>query len=436
MKPLKKINLAVPAFFLALLLLILIQFIFFATGNDQNSDDDREIVIHYVDNLATVQYKIISKFNEEYKGKIRVELSNLPLYKFSTHERKQLLIKYLRSKSPMLDIFSLDLVWIARFARWAEDLNKYLTPDELKQVEDLALNSCYYQNKQVALPVYLDIGTMFYRKEDFRGEENTKLREELKSGITWEKFISLGKSSRFSGKPFYTFWADNYEGLMCSFAEMMISKYGPGGEELFLDRQNLGETVHFITGLVHSYKISPPEITGLQENNFIDYYFNNNGVFLRGWPTTIGEYYPSWNKNDPGIMERAPLPHFAEGKKAYIRGGWNMMISRYSTKKEAAIEFLRFWMREENQSLMYEENGYLPSLKTFYYDGRQSEKYETLSYYNELFKHSAFRPVSENYQAYSQIITQYIKAAIDAEMTAEEAVERIYNEINELRGEK
>ncbi len=76
---------------------------------------------------------------KNYKGKIKVEAINLPFIKFSTNERKELLTRSLRSKSDKLDVFTIDLIWSSRFAKWAEPLDKYITPEDTLKISFLKL---------------------------------------------------------------------------------------------------------------------------------------------------------------------------------------------------------------------------------------------------------------------------------------------------------
>ena len=68
--------------------------------------------IYFVDHISAAHQKVIDKFNEKYKGQIEVVAINLPFVKFSTNERKELLARYLRSKSDRIDIFSVDQIWL------------------------------------------------------------------------------------------------------------------------------------------------------------------------------------------------------------------------------------------------------------------------------------------------------------------------------------
>ena len=104
---------------------VLIVFIFSPVSYDENLKKS-EKVIYYADNISPALHKIINKFNAEYRGRIRVETIDLSFDKFSTNERKELLARYLRSKSSRIELFSVDIIWVPRFSRWALPLNRLL----------------------------------------------------------------------------------------------------------------------------------------------------------------------------------------------------------------------------------------------------------------------------------------------------------------------
>ena len=73
--------------------LIFISLIYSPSVN--NINPDRVVTtIHYVSHISDAHQKAINNFNEKYEGRIRIEAINLPFEKFSTNERKELLVRY------------------------------------------------------------------------------------------------------------------------------------------------------------------------------------------------------------------------------------------------------------------------------------------------------------------------------------------------------
>ncbi len=428
-----KNRIAFVAFIFALVLIIVLH-IFIKPSFFSDSESDDVTVIRYVDNITGVQQELIDRFNEENKGKIRVELVNFPLAKFSSHERKQLLTKYLRKKSDQIDIFSADQVWIPRFSNWAEPLDKYFTDEEKGRIESSAFEYCHEDSQFIAVPLFTDIGVMYCRNDLLKlHPEYEQIKSELKNSVTWERFIEIGKSKVFRNHPFYVFSADNYEGLMCSFSELY-----PRETNLFSYRNSLMDNkikfaAGFIVDLVNKYKISPDDVVLLQENNLGNFFYENNAVFLRGWPNSFPSfYYVNKNTSENEKYLCVPLPHFKGEKKRFVRGGWNLMLSKYSPNKEAALKFVKYWLSDEVQTIMYERQGFLPTLEKFYTDENLLNKYDMLKFYKELLAYSVYRPTGKYYTIFSDILTRYLKLSIKQKLTVNEALKKAEFEIKAL----
>ena len=63
-------------------------------------------------------------------------------------------------------------------------------PDSLKYaILPSALKSCYYDSTLVAIPLFVDVGLMYYRKDLIDRLPNAKvIEDELHRSITWGEF--------------------------------------------------------------------------------------------------------------------------------------------------------------------------------------------------------------------------------------------------------
>jgi multiple sugar transport system substrate-binding protein len=390
--------------------------------------------IYFVDNISASHKIVIDRFNQKYKGSIEVVPIDLPFEKFSTNERKELLIRYLRSNSDRVDLFSVDQIWVPRFAKWTEPLDKYFSASPRQYIIDQAIETCYYNNTLVALPLYYDIGIMYYNSTLLKKiPDYAAVKNDLDNFITWDKFISIGQRMKQYNKPVYIYPADDYEGLMCSFVEMLESQ----NEKLFVNdtvRLNTNaalKSLQLLVDLVNKYKLSPKAITNYRETESYFHFVNNNDVFLRGWPGFY-EWYRKNIKNEDmsNIYLMAPLPYFTGGKPASIIGGWNLMVSKYSTKKSEAMEFIRYLLSDEIQKIFYEIGGYLPVKKNLYSDSLFIKRNPDLNFYKRLIKTGVQRPFSEKYTKCSDIIASYLSKAIENKISAKEALGKAQQIIN------
>ncbi|MFO7891754.1 MAG: extracellular solute-binding protein [bacterium] len=398
--------------------------------------DEMATKVYYVDNISSAHQKIIDRFNQKYTGEIEIIPINLPFSKFSTNERKELLARALRSKSNQIDLFTVDVIWVPRFARWCQPLDSYFTVNERNQLIDHVLTSCYYNDSFYAIPLYTDISMMYYRSDIINQLPGAQeIERKIERSLTWQEFIDLHKKFKNHGitHPFYIFSADGFEGLTCSFFEGLADIKN---EIFFEDSVNLSypkvtKSLQLLIDLVHKYKMSPPEVLNLDEYQGYQYALKNNAIFIRGWPGFLDQY-DSTMKNTAKMqfIKKAPLPHLAGSPLSFVYGGWNFMISKYSSKKKEALTFIRFALQEENQKLLFTMGGYIPINKTVYKDSLFIQENDELDDYWQLLQNGVHRPYMVNYTRISDIMSYYVHTAIKNKMSAYKAIRDMEYSIN------
>lgn len=394
------------------------------TGFSINQNQVKQVYL--ADNITAVHRKVIDAFNKQYRGRIEVVPINLPFTRFSTNERKEMLLRAFRDKSNRIDIFTVDIIWVPRFAKWSKPLTDYVQQDELDRIFDYGLTSCYFNDELVALPFYIDVGLLFYRKDILETlPDYPQIRTRLRESMSWSDFIALKKRLPGLNNPFYIFAADNYEGLICSFIETMISENQPlfRGNDLGLDTPEAREGLQLLVDLVNRYSLTPDVVTRFDETHCYEYALENDALFLRAWPGLV-QQFDYIDQEKVQMLEAAALPHMNGNRPAYVYGGWNFMLSSHSDKTEEALEFIRFILRKENQALFYKEAGYFPLNKEIFQDTLFLEQFPELDYYRKLLQYGFHRPFLENYTKISDVISYYVHQAIKKEITVEEALKR------------
>lgn len=412
---------------------VLFNFIFSPlSSNKENESGAKQIFL--ADNISSALRKVIDNFNTKFKGQIEVKTIDLPFEKFSTNERKELLARYLRNKSERIDIFAVDHIWVPRFAKWGKPLDQYFSLEEKNELLSYAFNTCKYDNKLIAIPLYIDIALMYYRDDLLAQLPNYKQNKKLlESSITWEDFIKIGNSFK-NKKNYYSFEADDYEGLICAFLELVESNNAEilKNGKIELTKPEIEKSLQLLVDIVNKYQISPPEVVTYKETQAYNNFINKNGLFLRGWPGfEHGELTRmTKNKNIIENVKKIPVPHFGGNKQASIFGGWNLMISKFSDKTSESITFIKYLMSEESQKILFEEGGYLPIINKLYYDENYVNVNPDLKFYFDLFKTGVNRPAFENYSYISDIISYYANLAIKNQISVDEALSKAEDIIN------
>ncbi|RPI05261.1 MAG: extracellular solute-binding protein [Ignavibacteriae bacterium] len=406
--------------------IILVGWFSLFTGVFKRTGSSEPVQVYFADNISLNHKFVIDEFNRLYQGKIEVIPVNLPFEKFSTNERKELLIRSLRTKSD-IDLFAVDVIWVPRFTRWCEPLDKYFSQEERKRLLSQAVESCTYDQVLVAMPMYLDIGLMYYRKDIIRRLPHAEeIEQRLQSSITWDEMLQLRGQLNYENKPFYIFQAKDYEGLVCNYFEVAVSRRSDffKNNSIPLTSSAAEEALSFMVGFVKT-KVSPMTVLDFEENLSYRYMLDHDAVFVRGWPNFIENFrrfYPDTVKLSN--IGRAPLPHFSGQKPTSVLGGWNLMVSKSSTKKEAAVEFIRFLQSDHIQRVLLERAGYIPVINSVYQDSTFLVSHPELTFYRKIMQNGFHRPALVEYTKTSNIISHFLHGAIKQEFTVNDALQR------------
>ena len=415
------------AFFIIAILVILILNLFSLDFFPEKKHEVRKI--YFADNISVAHSEIIDLFNEKYIDEIEVVPIDLSFDKFLTNERKELFARTLRSENTRIDIFSVDLIWISRFAKWAEPLDGYFSSDEIARIIPKILNNAKYEKKLYSIPLYLDFGILCYKRDFIRNLPNSaEIEKKLRENISWKELIDIG--TRYgNGDPFYLFEGESNEGMICNFLEIVASM--GGSYELFneeiIDNEQALKACIFMRDLIHKYKLTPAFVTAGREQDIYPYFLETNTPFLRSW-------FSNWFSNQKDIylnsedslraIEFVNLPGFEGNRQMTVLGGWNLMINRNCLYKDDAAKFLKFVLSDESQRIFFDKAGYLPVITEIYDNLELFRKHVDFPFLEVITDHSVIRPGSLNYTKVSDIISFHINKVLKGDMEPEKALKR------------
>ncbi|MEL6823466.1 MAG: extracellular solute-binding protein, partial [Calditrichota bacterium] len=366
----------------------------------------------------------------EYAGKIELVAVSLPFEKFSTNERKELPARSLRGKNERLDIFSVDIIWVSRFARWAQNLNTFFPTTEREKLMPEALQSCYYDSNLVALPLYIDVGLMYYRQDLLdKIRRDHPVHQLNERSITWQDMLSLKKELPEDAS-LYLFPGKAYEGLVCSFIELTGSLGGSimKGDSVNLNTSEARQALALLTDLINKYNATPEEVINYDEILAYNHAIDKDALFFRGWPGFLEQMDSIAGKYLQ--IRKAPLPHFSGSNPKAVFGGWNIMVSRYTQHLPETIEFLRFLQKPQNQMLLFENGGYIPINLLCYEDSAFIQRNPSINQYRRLLENGMHRPTSVNYTQISDILSYYLNMALKQKLSVDDALMKANHHIN------
>jgi len=375
---------------------------------------------------------IIAEFEATHSG-IKVNLVELPQ---DTNKKLQMISTILQSRDSSMDIFDADVTWPPIFAAagWVEPLDDYISAEEREDFLPGPFDAVTYLGHIWGVPYRTDAGMLYYRK-DLLEKYNKDVPE------TWDELIATAKyiMEREEGlKGHAGSWAQ-YEGLTCNLMEFVWSYGGrvfnEKGEVVF-DSPETVAALTTMTDMINKYKIMPEGIVNFYSGDARAPFFAGKLVFLRDWPS-------GWRKSqDPekskvvGKVGIAPIPKGSSDERSYSTlGGWQVMVSKYSEHKEAAIEFAKFRASKQAQKIAALGLSHIPSRKSLYKDEDILEKMPFIENMYPAFLSAYPRPKSPFYAEISNILQVETQKAFVGEKTPEEAVRDANQQIKNLLGQ-
>jgi multiple sugar transport system substrate-binding protein len=390
------------------------------------------VEIFFADRMTEAHQVLIERYNARHAGAVKVIPIDFPNQDFSTDTRKEVLARSLRGEDDAIDLLSVDVIGVHRFAKWCEPLGKYFTEEERSRLTETGLHTCYYEGELMALPLDVVQGVMYYREDLIHQLPGGKqLMEQVNKGITWQNLLRAAGTFQHHG-PFYVFPAADFEGLICSYIEILLS-LRPNYFESIGFRFNTLEakkSLQLLVDLVQKYKVTPLVVGNFTEVSSFEYFIRQDGLFVRGWTSYDKDFRNARiDSVKESFLRKAQIPFLAEGRPSSMSGGWNLMVAKASKKKEAVIDFIKFLLSDESQETFYTRAGYYPVIKSFYTDSVYLHRYPEIVQIKELMKFGVHRPVQENYTKYSKIMARYFHLAILGRMSVDEALDRVQNSI-------
>ncbi len=383
-------------------------------------------------------------FTEE--SGLEVELLRRPA---NTEQQRQGLIIALAAEKSHPDVFLMDVAWLSLFAEseWLTPLDDVVDRNDFFKsvIESVDL----YKENLVAVPVYMDTGLLYYRK-DLLDKFHLPVPETYDS--LRDSAIIVQSKLRKKNPDFYGFvWQGmQYEGLVVNFLEFAgadggFVNSGPltdGRSNINLMKSANLRALSMMRDFIHGYRISPPDTyTRMREEEVRLYFQSGNALFERNWPYAFSLH------NQPGSPVRgkvgvAPIPGQTVKHIAPALGGWHVGVSRYSKKKEDAFRFIRYLASKEVQLKMSRKMGWNPGRKEFY-TAKMSINNKTSSgnnpNFNEFrraleysFERSRPRPALPYYTQISAILQRHVNGVLAGRTSEKDALRTAQSEVENL----
>jgi trehalose/maltose transport system substrate-binding protein len=338
-----------------------------------------------------------------------------------------------------IDLYQTDVIWAPQLADHFVDLSeaaKDLAPQHFPSI----IESQTVAGKLVALPIFTDAPALYYRKD---------LLEKYGVAVpkTWDELTVAAQTvqdgERAAGKgDFWGFvWQGNaYEGLTCNALEW-VKSFG-GGQiveadgTISINNENAAKALDTVKGWVGT--ISPEGVLAYQEEEARGVWQTGNAAFMRNWPYAYG----LGNGADSAVKDLfgvTTLPVGGEGNtSAATLGGWNVAVSKYSTKQEAAISLAMYLAGPEAQKQRAIAESNLPTIVALYDDADIAAAQPIIPQWKDVFLNAVPRPSAPTLGKYNEVSSKFWSAVhetLSGNGTAAENLELLEADLTELKGD-
>jgi multiple sugar transport system substrate-binding protein len=323
-------------------------------------------------------------------------------------------IQRLQAESDECDVLGMDVIWTAEYAAqgWITDITEAVEKRKDEFIPS-TVETAFYDGKYWAMPFNTNAGFMYYRKD-----------QSPEAPTDWEALYDEAQNS--NGLVYQGF---RYEGLTVNFLELLYSAGGTvineDATEATADSQEVRDVLTFMADGIKNGAV-PKAVTTYKEEESRRAFEAGNATFMRNWPYAYALGKESKIGKDLAITT---FPGYAGNEGAGVLGGYDLAISAYSKNPEGSLAFINFATAPEQQVIQATE-ATLPPVVTEVYSDPQVEK--AMPFAADLLKaveQAQPRPVSPVYPQISEAIYKNVYAALQGDMSPDEAASTMNEEI-------
>jgi multiple sugar transport system substrate-binding protein len=353
---------------------------------------------------------VVDNFNKA-NPDATVKLLELPE---AADEQRRLQIQRLRAKNTECDVLGADVIWIPEYAGqgWLKDVSDFISENGDKFIKS-AVDTTELDGKNYAVPFNSNAGFLYYRTDQVD-----------KAPETWEDVYKEAKAG--NGVVYQGF---RYEGLTVNFLELLYSAGGAvisdDGKEATADSPEVKDVLTFMADGIKDGAV-PKAVTTYKEEESRRAFESGNATFMRNWP------YAYALGKDSKIADKfdiATFPGYGGNPGAGVIGGYNLAISAYSKNPEGALAFIEFATNAEQQKIMATEASLPPTLAEVYDDPAVKKVMPFAEELRTAIEQAKPRPVSPVNPLISEAIYNNVYAALQGDMSPDEAASKMNEEI-------
>ena len=344
---------------------------------------------------------------------------------------------WLNAKSSDIDIYVVDVIWAPQIDQHLADLSD-VAADVVDSHFPSIIESQTVNDRLVALPFFTDAPALYYRQDllDKYGESPPQ---------TWEDMTDIARyimdSERAEGNANmfgFVFQGNAYEGLTCDALEWIKSHGGgqiiePDGT-ISVNNPDAARALELAASWVGD--IAPPGVTTYQEEEARGVWQRGDAVFMRNWPYAYSLGQNAEDSQVKGKIGVVPLPTGGSGSAATL-GGWNLAVSKYSKKQDAAKELALYLASEEVQKFNAVEGSKMPTIPSLYEDAEVLDAVPFFADWLDVLAQAVPRPSAPTKIKYNEVSKEFWTAVhnvLTGRSSAAESLEDLEGKLADIRG--
>lgn len=314
------------------------------------------------------------------------------------------------AESPDVDVITLDVIMPGLLAPHLLDLKPYVSEAFLKEQLPVLVENDTVDGRLVALPWYVDIGLLYYRKD---------LLEKYKHPVpqTWEELTRIAQDimdkERAAGNSNmwgFVFQGRSYEGLTCDALEWVTS-YGGGtlvdeNGKVTIDSPETRAAFKQASEWVG--KIAPQGVLNYDEESSRGVFQSGQAVFMRNWPYA----WQLANAPDSAVSGKVGITLLPQGtgdkaRHTAVLGGGQLAVSKYSQHPKEAAALAVYLADKPEQKRRAQQAGYHPTVLSLYEDADLKKATPHITELKENLTHAVVRPAKTTKGKYPQVSTAF-----------------------------
>lgn len=342
--------------------------------------------------------------------------------------QRQYLSTVLNAKDSAIDIFMIDIVNPAQYAKmgWLEPLNEYVgkPEDVMKPYLPAYAKANVIDGKIAAMPAFADSMFMYYRKDLLE-------KYGLKEPTNWDELATAAqtvlKGENNPNLQGLSFQGAPIEGTVCTFLLPYWSQgkeFNDGAGKLTFDQTAAKKGMEMWLSMVDK-GIAKKNIAEVKTADTVNEFMAGQVVFAINWGFAWDRFKDDPNTKVKGNVGVMKMPAMAGGKSATCVGGWQWAVSGYSKSKAEAAKLVKYMSTQNTSKFLAVEGSLLPVYADVYSDADVVKANPWYVYAKDVIVAGNTRPNTADYAQISDLIRTTTSKILARTITVDEGLDTI-----------